>query len=423
VSLLLLADLHRVLRLAQEDVGVAQVTRLSSRERPALGEPRDGRESLGSPNHGQPLASPELQDLDEVLDIPDPAAALLEVQLPLAAAMAEVFLLELQPAELGQIRLIEPPRVYEGVCRGDESRAKLRVAGHRPRLDERLPLPRATVGLVVDPTALQRPHQGTGLALGPQPRVRAEEHPLLHGLRHEGQHVPRQPIEVVQCRRRARAIGEPRSAADEHHVHIARVVEFLAAELAEPQDGQGDLLAVLIARRAQGGRQFLPRQLQAALQAHVRQVTDRPHDSVEAQPAQQIRRADPKQRPLPQTPKRVQLRAPRWHEPTRLPGRCKEFLSGRGLAVGHPQHVYQLRARHEHVGEHLGVAEHTQEVVTEVRAADEVGGQAEQVLPRVGEVREVGEGAIGIGALGERRYEHLQEGEEVGRRIIPGQAL
>src|SRR5439155_13486097 len=104
-------------------------------------------------------------------------------------------------------------------CRYERG-TKLGVAGDRSSLEEGLELPRVRPALPVSHVRLERPGEGSVPAFGPQ----------------VGVHTEAGASDVHDAARLALAgLGVDRH---EQHVDVARVVEFVAAQLAHADDGE-----------------------------------------------------------------------------------------------------------------------------------------------------------------------------------------
>src|SRR5690606_7255462 len=122
----------------------------------------------------------------------------------------------LERPQRAQVVGAEGPRPQRGRGRLGPGRPDLAVAGHRPRLQQGLELPRLGPALPVGLVARHRAGEGAVAALGPQVGV---DPVAAAGDVHDG---PRRPG----------------VAADEHQVDVAGVVELPPAQLPHADDGQ-----------------------------------------------------------------------------------------------------------------------------------------------------------------------------------------
>ena len=162
-----LVQLDPVLEGAEERVGLVELLAVLAADVATLAEAgqRAQRRALAQRRVGP--AVHELQELHGELDVAQPARA--ELDLPLGLVGRDV---------------VDDPTAHrlhvgdEAVATGgaphhrrdhlDVAPAQLEVAGHRPRLEQRLELPGLGPLLVVAPVAGERPHERALAALGPQ---------------------------------------------------------------------------------------------------------------------------------------------------------------------------------------------------------------------------------------------------------------
>ena len=128
--------------------------------------------------------------------------------------------------------------IDERLDRLEEPLAERQVAGHRPHLDERLPLPGAAERVVVGQRAGQRPGQRAALAFRPQTQVDAVGLAAVGVGRQQADHLADDAAKELVVA----DAGDPLAArgalvlVEEHQVDVAGVVQLLAAVLAEGQD-------------------------------------------------------------------------------------------------------------------------------------------------------------------------------------------
>src|SRR5581483_5691690 len=113
----------------------------------------------------------------------------------------------------------------------DEGTTERVVAGDRPRLDERLPLPRGGLARVVLAHRVQRARERPAASAGAQRGVHAQGDPLRGRFRQESDRLGCPAIGALLRRPAGLAV-------DEQHVDVARVVQLPPPELAERHDGK-----------------------------------------------------------------------------------------------------------------------------------------------------------------------------------------
>lgn len=374
-------ELDAVLHGPQEAVRLVELGGVGAADVSAAGEGGERVEGGAAVQSRVAAAVHELEQLDGELDVPQSAGAELELALDLGCGdvvddpAAHLLHVGDEVLALGGL----PDERGDGV---DVVGAELRVAGHRPRLEQCLELPGLRPALVVREVGGERADEGAVASLGTQVGVDRPDGALDRGLRADPHEVGGEARRGLE---RLALVGPFGRLPHEDHVHVRDVVELVAAALAhrdhrEPahggvggRGGPGDG-----ERRAQGRRRQV-----GELGGGLGDVGGAAH--VSGRYGQQAAAVGDPQRdrvdglgepPLELGDARVQV--DRLVRDERLP------------VAGMLRQV---------VGERLGGAEHTEEPVPE-RLGGEQGGR--EGLPlglglRLGQPNQAAQGEVGVG--------------------------
>ena len=241
VGLQVAHDLQAVLEPSQEPVGIGERRGVGvghvalERECPQ----RRQRVRRAQPRVAAPVH--DLQQLHRELDVADAAPSALDLG-ELLPALADVLLeANLRASHVVDRGRRELRRVHERRDALDEPRPQMPVARDRAGLDHGLALPGRGLALVVGEGRLQGAAEGPGPPAWPECDVDAQRDAL--GGR-SGEQAGRGRDRVLRC---LLCIGTG-LAMQEQQVDVARVVQLVAPELAEPDHGEG----VAARRRRQG---------------------------------------------------------------------------------------------------------------------------------------------------------------------------
>ena len=143
-----------------------------------------------------------------------------------------------------------------------------RVAGDRPRLDQRRPLPVLAVALVVELGVLAGQRQRMARQMRPQAQVGAEDVAVLGPGLEQVDEAARQP-DAERHRALAAAVAQPVVVEEDDQVDVAGEVQLAGAELAHAEHEHAAASAGSPAstspRRAASPSRWLERQLDGAV--------------------------------------------------------------------------------------------------------------------------------------------------------------
>ena len=191
--------------------------------------------------HAQRRIAPavdELMNLREKFDLANAAAAALEVKtraecLPLREMVADAVAHRADFLELAKIEAAPPD---EGLDRVEEMLPERAVARRRARTDEGRLLPCQRLRLIIGYGGAFGQDDRRHLGVRAQAQIDAQHMAIGSARRQDFDHPPRDPhrrlIGVV-----ARAARHGVGIEDQDRVDVRRIVEFVAAELAERNDG------------------------------------------------------------------------------------------------------------------------------------------------------------------------------------------
>ncbi len=240
-------DLDAVLNIAEEDIGGGQVAAVRHGQKTQAFDARERLKGIEVPKEGFLPPVDQLEGLDDEFDLPDPSLAELYVR-NAAPAGGEISVDPLLDAgDLIEGAHVEGAPVDEGLNQVDEGAAQRDRSGRGPGLDERLPLPRLSPRLVIDPAARKRVGEGALPPLGPQAGVHPENVAFLGVLGHQRDQPLRQPgVELIVRDAVLAASPGPRDprrstlvrGIDEEQVNVRADVQLLAAMFSQCDDGE-----------------------------------------------------------------------------------------------------------------------------------------------------------------------------------------
>ena len=225
-----------MLDLAQETIGLDQLGGHLVLDPAPLGQGGESRASLRQPQLGLATTQNKLLGLGEELDLADAAAADLQVVTEgadgaEAAIGVDLPLDRMDVADRGIIKVLAPEERHQGL---QECVARVHVAGHGARLDQRRALPVLAVALVVELGVLAGERQGVARQMRPQPEVGAKDVAVLvPGLQQVDQ-AARQP-DAERHRAFAAAVAQALAVEQDDEVDVAREVELASAQLAHAE--------------------------------------------------------------------------------------------------------------------------------------------------------------------------------------------
>ena len=158
---------------SQNRYAASSASASSSASRPTVAQPRRARRSCpGTRSAGSDAAVLQLEELHAELDVGQRAAPELEVELRVLARWDALALdARLHAAHLARVGVGERPRVHDVVDELAEPLADVGVAGHEPRLHQRLALPGEAPLVVVAGVAAERAGERALAPLGAEAGV------------------------------------------------------------------------------------------------------------------------------------------------------------------------------------------------------------------------------------------------------------
>ena len=409
-------ELQPVLQTAQEAIGLGEARGVLPTDVAPVDEGLQRRQRGDAAQRRVGTAVHQLQQLHAELDVAQSPGAELDLALgdPLGQVRLDPAAHRLHVGDEVRPRCRRPDqrrhRRDVGLAQGDVPRG-------RARLEQRLELPRLRPALVVRLVAGERPHQRSVLALRAQVGVHRPRGLLAAGRGGQAQH-PGGQLGGGRHRPGLVAVGE--RLGDEHHVHVADVVELPAPALAHRHDRQpaglraggqlGGCQREQPAERGGGEVGELPRDVLD------RDPAARPALEVPGGDAEQLAAVGPAQRvrALAAGERRsAPAAAPRRRLPLRDPHRPEHDLAQpqragahrRGGVVGEQRQV--VGVAHQVVAEGLAGAEHPQEPQPGARVAY---AAASRTSPGRGmglqQPEQLAHGEVGVRQLREGRDHH-----------------
>ena len=242
VRLAIVEDLEPMLDGAQERVGAFQNAAFLVGQSARLRKPPHRLERRARADLRRVAAAQELEELDRELDVADPAPAVLDVGVIGPVADGTLFdpsLERLDPADVGAR---QPAPVDPRLHLGEHPPSQRLIAGDAPGLHPRLPLPGATVAVVILEHCLLRHRRRTGRPVGPQSQVDAVGDPQVGRLREQPHRLLHNTLEEFGVRAGLGSFHAAFGRIHEHKVDVTGVVQFHAAELSQRDHGDRGML-------------------------------------------------------------------------------------------------------------------------------------------------------------------------------------
>ena len=347
-----------------------------------------------------------LQQLDRELHVAEPTGP----QLELASGLAGGDVLD-HPSphrldvldEAGSLRRLPDQRPD----RGGVLLAERAVAGDRTCLEQRLELPGLGPATVVAGVAGDRAHERPGLALGPERGVHRPDRALA-GLLGADLHQRRR--ELGGAAQGSLLVGAVHRLGHEDHVHVAHVVELVAAALAHRDHGQP--------AAGRGVADLGPGHGESGVEGAGREVRELGGDVVHVEVVGEVAAGEAEQDPAVLHPERVTRRMVlERRERLGGPGVGADGLhqpgaDGEGRRACRPQRgVGQLtpvlRVPAQVVAEREAHAQHAEQPHRRALVVDEGGEQVRRVGDGVDERQQAGERLVGVGRPREQRRERF----------------
>nr|ART39914.1 J420 [uncultured bacterium] len=249
VGLAVLQHLQAVLDTAQEGVGIKQFRHGGRRQLAALAQQAQHLADAPTAQLRLPPGADQLVHLADEFDLANAPGAKLDVVIEFLAPhlVDDQRLHAAQRIDGAKVQIAakhERPQPCQQPLAGRD------VAGHRARLDQRVALPVAAVGLVVVLHGIEGHRQRSAGAKRTQAHIDPEHAPVGVGFVQHADQPPRQAQEKFLVVERARPVAAASVLEGEHQVDIGREVQFVAAQLAHAQHHQRDRLALRVPRLA-----------------------------------------------------------------------------------------------------------------------------------------------------------------------------
>ena len=167
--------------------------------------------------------------------------------------------------------------VNEGAEFAHEGFTLLDIPRHRPRLDQRITLPVATLALVVLFHRAEAASQWPGLAKRPQACVDPEAKAVFSNIRKTSDDGPDQPDKKFPVTQLAPTVTFSGSRKAENQVDVGRQVELSTTELAQAKHHQLLFFATLIAGHAVAPDQGIHVGVHSTAQRHFGQAAEVTH--------------------------------------------------------------------------------------------------------------------------------------------------
>ncbi len=239
MGLLVVDHLQAVFGAPEEGIGVREVAPRRLGDMAQRGQRLKGLKRAAAAQFGLPAAPDQLLGLGEEFDLADAAPAQLDVvashrDLAAAAMGVDLALDRMNVLDGGEIQRLAPDI---GLQAGQELAAGRDVAGHRPGLDHRRPLPVLAEAFVIDLGRQHRERHRRRARIGTQPQVDAEHVALggpflqqLHQVAGQADDVVEQPVGLAG----AHLLG----IEQDNEVDVAGIVELARPQLAHAEDDQ-----------------------------------------------------------------------------------------------------------------------------------------------------------------------------------------
>ena len=267
VGLLVGHHLQAMLDAAQKIVSRGERVARLGIDPAAVGQRRERGDRLAAAQLAVAAAGDELLGLGEELDLADAAAAELDVMaldrdLAVAAIGVDLLLHRVHVGDGGVIEIFAPDERRE---LADERFAGGKIAGARPRLDQRGALPVLAPSLVVVERRRGRDRDLGRGRIGAQPQIDAEHVAVGRALLQKLHQVARQPHVKADRLEVRRQLGDVR-IEENHQIDIAGKIQLVGAHLAH---GEHDVAGVLPGMALVAGHEL------AAAHGVAKQMIDR----------------------------------------------------------------------------------------------------------------------------------------------------
>jgi hypothetical protein len=392
-------ELQAVFNLTQEAIGVIQRPVFRVGQAADLFERPHRLERVAQADVGQVAAVGELQELDGELDVADAAVPRLDLGVAFAELARFVLDLALEGLDLVDLRHAEIPAIDERLNRLDEFLAELGVARDRPHLDECLAFPGSSHGVVIGERAGERASERSAVSFGTQPQIDAVRLAAIGVRAQEPDDLGADAGEVI-------VVGDDGDAlalslaflvVEEHQVDVAGIVEFLAAELAEPEDDAARRLVELGERLAEAPADVAQCGFQRDLQRRVGDARNVTRDLLQGTVADDVVGADAQHLLLPKHAEGAQdvgILVGRRDLAAKL---FEHFRAARTAAQRDAQHLQKIGIGDQEIAEELAGAEQLQHRLQ--RAGPAFHERRHRRGPGAGEIAiQVVEGHVRVGA-------------------------
>ena len=198
----------------------------------------NGQQGIGAADLGILAAVQQLQKLDHELDVANSTVARLDLKIGAARRDRALFDPPLQRLDLRDLAGTQVAAVDERGDGLDKRASQAEVAGDRTALDQGLPLPGSTPGLVVAQGRVQRTGQRTLFAVGAKPHVNPVGNAPRGVFGEQPDDLGSHPCEELGVRDDSRPRGPAILVVEEDKIDVGAVVQLSAAELAQAQDDE-----------------------------------------------------------------------------------------------------------------------------------------------------------------------------------------
>ena len=298
VRLLVVDHLQAMFDPAQEAIGLDQLL-----GRPVGDVARDGKRAQGldSPAQSQrhvAAAEDQLLGLGEELDLADAAATELNIVAEHLDRSATSMGIDLPLDRMNVVdrREVEMLAPDIGAEFGQERFADGAIAGDGMRLDHRGTFPVLADALVIELGGLHRHGKRRRPRIGPQPQIGPEDVAVDRALRHQ-LHQEARDADKMARRLLVVAQGGGVAVVEQDQVDVARIVEFLRAELAHAEHGEGRRIGIRADGELSVAGEPQEHGVEHGLQAAARDMAEGAGDLGERPDARDIRHGDDECRP------------------------------------------------------------------------------------------------------------------------------
>jgi hypothetical protein len=237
MRLLILDHLQPMLDAAERRIMIRKARRIVGLDPPRRGERRECVDRRGNAQRRIAAAIDQLMHLREKFDLANAAAPTLQVEagaecLTLREMVADPVAHRADFLELAKIEAAAPD---ERLDRRQKLLAQRAVARRCARTDKRRLLPRERFGFIIGDRRIHRQDDRRHLGMRTQAQVDAEHMAVAGARRQYFGHPPRDPHRRL-ARIVALAARERVGVEDQYRVDVRRIVELVAAELAQRDD-------------------------------------------------------------------------------------------------------------------------------------------------------------------------------------------